>query len=110
MAQISPPPFQQPSFSKLHKDNLDVFIVFLFTNHKAGQKAECEHGTRASDTFIKEHRSRAGPALLEGDVVQQNGSYCWEQACPTRNYIHLSTEARIASNCRKAIRTEVAQL
>lgn len=47
-----------PITKKLHKDNLDVFIVFLFTSHKAGQKAECEHGTRASDTFIKEHRSR----------------------------------------------------
>lgn len=42
-----------PITKKLCKDNLDVFIVFLFTNHKAGQKAECEHGTRASDTFIK---------------------------------------------------------
>lgn len=43
-----------------------------------------------------------GPLCSEGDVVQQNGSYFWEQACPTRNYIHLSTKARIASNCRKA--------
>lgn len=41
-------------------------------------------------------------------MVQQNVSDFWEQACPTMNYIHLSTKARIASNCIKAVRTEVA--
>lgn len=98
-----------PITKKLRKDNLDVFIV-LFTNHKAGQKQSVNTGREHRIHSSNSTGAGPGPLCSEGDVVQQNGSYFWEQACPTRNYIHLSTKARIASNCGKAKRTEVAQV
>lgn len=99
-----------PITKKLRKDNLDVFIVLLFTNHKAGQKQSVNTGREHRIHSSNSTGAGPGPLCSEGDVVQQNGSYFWEQACPTRNYIHLSTKARIASNCGKAKRTEVAQV